>query len=115
MLAEELDANDAEQDAAKANLEKLRSILPLITERAAATRKMVERELAPKLQWNEVEQQRIEAAQEIVILKHRQHQLTANAAKIQHDLEVQLARMRKVVPCVSLNSTPNSQPGSRSW
>ena len=98
MLAgKELAANDAEQDAGNASLEKLRSILPLITERAAALKKMVERDLVPRLQWNEVEQRRIETKQEIEVLKHRQQQLVANAGKIQQDLEVQLARMRKTV------------------
>jgi hemolysin D len=98
MLAgKELAANDAEQGAGNAGLEKLRSILPLVTERAAALKKMVERDLVPRLQWNEVEQQRIETKQEIEVLKNRQQQLVANAGKIQQDLEVQLARMRKTV------------------
>ena len=97
-LAErELAANDAEQDAGRANLMKLRSILPLVTERAAALKKMVERELVPRLQWNEVEQRRIETQQEIEILRHHQQQLSANAGRIQQNLEVQLARMRKAV------------------
>lgn len=98
MLAgKELAANDAEQDAAVSSLKKLHSILPLVTERAVALKKMVERDLVPKLQWNEVEQRRIETKQEIEVLKHRQQQLVANAGKIQQDLEVQLARMRKTV------------------
>jgi membrane fusion protein, hemolysin D len=98
MLAgKELAANDAEQDAGKASMEKLRSILPLVTERAAALKKMIERDLVPKLQWNEVEQRRIETKQEIEVLRHRQQQLVANAGKIQQNLNVQLARMRKTV------------------
>jgi hemolysin D len=91
----ELAANVAEQDADNASLKKLRSILPLITEHATALKKMVERDLVPKLQWNEVEQRRIETRQEIEILKYHQQQLVANAGKIKQDLEVQLARMRK--------------------
>jgi hemolysin D len=98
MLAgKELAANDAEQDAGKASMEKLRSILPLVSERAAALKKMVERDLVPKLQWNEVEQRRIETKQEIEVLRHHQQQLVANAGKIQQNLKVQLARMRKTV------------------
>jgi hemolysin D len=98
MLArKELAANAAEQDAGNASLKKLRSIMPLVTERAAALKKLVKRDLVPKLQWNELEQQRIETKQEIEVLKHRQQQLVANAGKIQQDLEVQLARMRKTV------------------
>lgn len=93
----ELAANDAEQDAGRAGLEKLSSMLPLVTERAAAMKKLVERDLVPRLQWNEVEQQRIEMEHEIEILKHRQRQLAANAGKIQQDLKIQLARMRKAV------------------
>ena len=93
----ELAANDAEKDAGKASLEKLRSILPLVTERAVAMKKLVERDLVPRLQWNEVEQQRIETEKEIAILKNRQRQLIAHAGTIQQDLEVQLARMRKSV------------------
>jgi len=98
MLAiKELAANVAEQDAGTSSLKKLRSILPLITERAMALKKLVERDLVPKLQWSEVEQQRIETKQEIEVLGHRQQQLVANAGRIQQDLEVQLARMRKTV------------------
>jgi hemolysin D len=98
MLSEkELVANAAEQDAGKASMKKLRSILPLVTERAAALNKMVDRDLVPKLQWNEVEQRRIETKQEIEILKHHQQELVANAGKIQQDLEVQLSRMRRTV------------------
>jgi hemolysin D len=93
----ELAANDAEQDAGVASLQKLRSILPLVTDRAAALKKMVERELVPRLQWNEVEQQRIETRQEIEILGHRQQQLVANAGKIRQDLNMQLARLSKTV------------------
>ena len=48
----ELAANDAEQEAGTSSLKKLRSILPLVTERAVALKKMVERDLVPKLQWN---------------------------------------------------------------
>jgi len=97
LARKELAANAAEQDAGNASLEKQRAILPLVTERATALKKMVERELVPKLQWSEVEQRRIETKQEIEILKHHQQQLIANAGKIQQDLEVQLARMRKAV------------------
>ena len=97
LAQEELAANDAEQGAGKATLEKLRSILPLVTERATATKKMADRDLAPRLQWNELEQQRIETARQIDILANRQRQLVANAGRIEQDLKVQLARMRKAV------------------
>jgi membrane fusion protein, hemolysin D len=97
LAQEELAANDAEQAAGKANIEKLRSILPLVRERASATKKMVDRDLAPRLKWNELEQQRIETARQIDILMNRQRQLVANAGKIEQDLKVQLARMRKAV------------------
>jgi hemolysin D len=93
----ELAANDAEQAEGNARLKKLRSILPLVTERTAATKKMVERDLAPKLQWNELEQERIETVRQIDVLRCRQRQLVANAGKIRQDLRVRLARLRKTV------------------
>lgn len=96
MLAErELAANGEEQEAGKESLRKLRSILPLVTERAAALKKMVDRELVPKLQWSEAEERRIETAQEIKVLEHHLQQLTADAGRIRQDLAVQLARLRK--------------------
>lgn len=95
-LAErELAANGAEQDAGRASLGKLRAVLPLITERAAALKKMLDRELVPKLQWSEVEERRIETVQEIEVFEHRQQQLIANAGRIRQELAVQLARLRK--------------------
>jgi hemolysin D len=58
---------------------------------------MADRDLAPRLQWNELEQHRIETVQEIDVLRHHQRELVANAGKIEEDLKVQIARMRKAV------------------
>ncbi|MDH3561002.1 MAG: HlyD family type I secretion periplasmic adaptor subunit [Gammaproteobacteria bacterium] len=90
---QELEANLEEQNSARANLDKYRAILPLITERVEAIRKMVDRDLIPRVRWNELEQERVEAENEIGVLNHRQLQLRANAERIRQEFTRQEARL----------------------
>ncbi len=93
----ELEANLAEQNGVRAGLDKLRSILPLVSERVAATRKLLEQDLAPRIHWNELEQQRVETEKEIGVLKYREHQLDANAGRIRQEYARQEARLLNTV------------------
>jgi hemolysin D len=93
----ELEGNLAEQNGVRAGLDKLRAILPLVSERVAATRKLVDQDLAPRMRWSELEQQRVEAEKEIGILEYRQQQLHADADRIRQEYAGQEARLLKTV------------------
>lgn len=93
----EVAVNLAEQGEVEAALEKLRAVLPLVTERAAAMKKMMDRELAPRIRWNELEQARIEMEKETIVLEHRMQQLRAKAGQIQQEFVAREARLQKEV------------------
>ena len=94
---QEMTANQAEQVGVRINLEKLVAILPLITERAAAMKEVVDKDLAPRMHWNELEQERIEAEKEIGVLKQQQGQLQAQAGQIEQQFLSRQAGIRKTV------------------
>ena len=91
----ELEGNLAEQNGVRAGLDKLRAILPLVSERVAATRKLVDQDLAPRMRWSELEQQRVETKKEIDVLEYREQQLQANAERIWQEYAGQEARLLK--------------------
>ncbi len=93
----QLEANLAEQSGVRAGLDKLRAILPLISERVAATGKLVDQDLAPRMRWSELEQQRIEMDREIGILEYRERRLRADANRIRQDYVRQEAQLLKTV------------------
>jgi hemolysin D len=89
----ELEANLEEQNSVIAKLNKYRVVLPLITERVEAVRQMLDRDLAPRVRWSELEQERVETENEIGVLEHRQLQLGATAERIRQDFIRQQARL----------------------
>ncbi len=91
----ELEGNLAEQNGVRAGLDKLRAILPLVSERVAATRKLVDQDLAPRMRWSELEQQRVETKKEIDILEYRELQLQSIADRIRQEYAGQEARLLK--------------------
>lgn len=96
-MEKKLAGNHAEQEGVRVKLEKLDAILPLITERAGAMKKMLDRDLAPRIHWSELEQERVETEKETGVLKHRQHQLQAIAGMIVQDFATEEARLLKSV------------------
>jgi hemolysin D len=93
----ELEGNLAQQNGVGAGLDKLRAILPLVSERVAATGKLVDQDLAPRMRWSELEQQRVEVEKEIRVLEYRQHQLHADADRIRQEYARQEAQLLKTV------------------
>jgi len=91
----ELEGNLAEQNGVRAGLDKLRAILPLVSERVAATRKLVDQDLAPRMRWSELEQQRVETKKEIDIHEYRELQLQSIADRIRQEYAGQEARLLK--------------------
>src|SRR5262245_22321662 len=68
LLAEQ---RQAAVEATRADLERLELIVPMLTERAAAYRKLLDNEFVGRLQYLEVEQQRVEKVQELAVARHR--------------------------------------------
>ena len=58
-------------EATQADSERLELIVPMLAERAAAYRKLLENEFVGRLQYLEVEQQRVEKVQELTMSRHR--------------------------------------------
>jgi len=94
LLCSELDAHDAELagidaatarqraqlDGVAASIDRLARTLPLITERAAARQSLALRGHGSRLAWLELEQLRIERAQDLVIQNTRRGELAAELA-----------------------------------
>ncbi len=76
----------ADLDATRQQVEKLRRTLPLITQRAESMAKLADQKLFPRMQYLEVEQERIEAEQDLATEE-------ANLASIQASLQ-ELAEQR---------------------
>ncbi|RKZ51845.1 MAG: hypothetical protein DRR00_10385 [Candidatus Parabeggiatoa sp. nov. 3] len=63
-LANEIQQREAERATVMAHIGKYRAIIPLITERVQTFKKMVNKQLHPRVQWLELEQERIELVKE---------------------------------------------------
>jgi hemolysin D len=68
LLAEQ---REAALEATKADIERLTTIVPMLTERALAYKKLLEQEYVSRMQYLEMEQQRVEKAQELARERHR--------------------------------------------
>ncbi|GAB6041681.1 HlyD family type I secretion periplasmic adaptor subunit [Endothiovibrio diazotrophicus] len=62
---------DAQREVIRRTTAKLRATLPLITERAEALARLTAKELSPRHDWLELEQQRIEAEADLATQRHR--------------------------------------------
>jgi hemolysin D len=63
-LEEERRQKEAERRAAADRIARLDAVIPLVTERAQSLAGLLERDLVPRVQWLELEQQRIEQVKE---------------------------------------------------
>jgi hemolysin D len=63
-LADERRQREAERRAAVDRIERLDAVIPLVTERAQSLADLLERDLVPRVQWLELEQERIEQVKE---------------------------------------------------
>ena len=75
-------------EATRADGERLEAVVPMLTERAAAYRKLLDHEFVGRLQYLEVEQQRVEKAQELAINRHRSSQDDAALGEARKQVEV---------------------------
>jgi hemolysin D len=66
-------------------IKKLEGTLPLITERAEALKKMADRRLAPRKDYLEIEQQRIEQTQDLAAQRQHRNELLAALAQNQEE------------------------------
>lgn len=89
VLDQTLARRRADLDATQQQVEKLRRTLPLITQRADSMAKLAEQKLFPRMQYLEVEQERIEAEQDLATE-------VANLASIQSSLQ-ELAEQRRAM------------------
>lgn len=76
-LAQDIAAKHAEHGAMSAHVAKLTDTLPLITRRAQNLKTLSEKQLAPEQQYLELEQQRIETAQDLEGSRHTLTQIEA--------------------------------------
>lgn len=79
----------ADSEATRQQVEKLRRTLPLITQRAESMRDLADKKLFPRIQYLEVEQERIEAEQNLATEE-------ANLASIEASLQ-ELAEQRRAI------------------
>jgi len=89
-----LAAKQAEQDASHARIGRLRVTLPLVTERADALKKLSERKMAARIQYLELEAERVNTQQELIEERAVQRQLQAAVAEIDARLDTLEAQTR---------------------
>jgi hemolysin D len=83
-----IEQRKAALEATRADIERLEAIVPMLNERAAAYKKLFEQEYVAKMQYWEMEQQRIERVQELAGKKHRLVQDLAALAEAQKQSQV---------------------------
>lgn len=90
-LKEEQKQRAGERDAVAGRIQKLDATLPLITERAGALETLASKGMAPRVQWLELEQERIEQMKERDVQKSTRVSLDAAMANIEQRLTAQQA------------------------
>ncbi|MBV1790595.1 HlyD family type I secretion periplasmic adaptor subunit [Marinobacterium sp. D7] len=93
-LQRSLTAKQAEQDASRARIERLSVTLPLVTERTEALKKLSERKMAARIQYLELEAERVKTRQELIEERAVQRQLQAAVAEIEARMETLEAQTR---------------------
>lgn len=79
-LEQDVQERQAEQDAVQQRITRLDATIPLISERARSLGELVSKNMAPRMQWLELEQERIEQVQERDVQDHISQSLTAAIA-----------------------------------
>lgn len=91
-----IDQRRAAFDGTRANIVKLEATIPLLTQRADGYKKLVEKNLAPRLQFLEIEQQRIEKVQELEEAKHKLTQDAAALVEAEQHLQSLQSEFKKI-------------------
>ncbi len=84
-LANEQTRRQAELAATDEIIKKLEDTLPLITERADSLKLLSDKKLASRNSYLEIEQERIEKAQDIAAQQQRHHELAATLTQLQEE------------------------------
>lgn len=90
-LQDEKHQREAEQNAIRQRIEQLDATIPLITERANALEDLTRKSMAPRVQWLELEEQRIQQVKERDVQDNTLASLAAAIATIGQRLSAQTA------------------------
>jgi len=90
-LKDEQRQRQAERNAVDQRIQQLDATLPLITERAKSLEEMARKNMLPRVQWLELEQERIEQVKERDVQKNNMASLGAAIANINKRLAAQKA------------------------
>lgn len=90
-LQDELKQRYAERGAVVQRIEQLDATIPLITERAKSLADLLKKDMVPRVQWLELEQERIEQVKEREVQKNNQAMIDAAIANIKQRIAAQKA------------------------
>jgi len=96
-LKDEQRQRQAERNAVDQRIQQLDATLPLITERAKSLEEMAKKNMLPRVQWLELEQERIEQVKERDVQKNNLDSLGAAIANINQRLAAQKAEFESQV------------------
>jgi hemolysin D len=96
-LKEEQQQRQAERNAVLQRIEQLDATIPLISERAKSLEDMAKKNMVPRVQWLELEQERIEQVKERDVQQNNLASLTAAIANINQRLAAQKAEFETQV------------------
>lgn len=94
-LRDEKKQRQAERGAIRERIIQLESTIPLITERAKSIADLLAKDLIPRSQWLELEQERIEQVQERNVQKNNSRMVDSAIANINQRLTAQKAEFEK--------------------
>ena len=90
-LKDEKRQRQAERNAISQRIQQLDATIPLISERAKSLEEMAKKNMVPRVQWLELEQERIEQVKERDVQKNNLSSLEASIANINQRLNAQKA------------------------
>ena len=94
-LKDEKTQRQAERAATTERIQQLDSVIPLITERAKSLEDLLKDNMVPRVQWLELEQQRIEQVKERDVQKNNGRMVDAAIANINQRQSAQTAEFEK--------------------
>ena len=90
-LKDERRQRQADRNAISQRIQQLDSTIPLVTERAKSLEELTHKNMVPRVQWLELEQERIEQVKERDVQKNKLVSLDASIANINQRLNAQKA------------------------
>lgn len=96
-LKEEQRQRRADRNAVVQRIQQLDATIPLITERAGSLKELIKTNMVPRVQWLELEQERIEQVKERDVQKNNLASLEAAIANLDQRLAVQKAEFESQV------------------